>query len=259
MKASGQNRRVLKQEVTEPLCLSNHPGALAPTASRIRAIQRRLLTWHTTNDRGYPWRKGSATKFQRVIAEVLLQRTRADVVARMFNAFVAKYPSWKSLSRATQSDLEEVLRPLGLWKRRAYSLAALARAMDSNHGRFPKDRHLLEQLPGVGQYVCNAILLFDQGMCQPLLDVNLARVLERLFGPRKLADIRYDPYLQMLSLRVVEHKNPMRVNWAFLDLAALVCTIRSPKCSVCPLRKQCCFASTKKAGLKKGATKVIRS
>ena len=83
--------------------------------------------------------------------------------------------------------------------------------------------------------------MFDQGICQPLLDVNLARVLERLFGPRKLADIRFDPYLQELSLRVVQHESPTEVNWAFLDLAAMICTIRSPKCEVCPLRKQCCF------------------
>jgi A/G-specific adenine glycosylase len=246
MKARSQYRQALKHGITEPLCLSRHAGTRLPSTKRIRAIQRKLLMWYSTNDRGYPWRKGSATRFKRVIAEVLLQRTRADVVARMFGAFVAKYPSWKSLSRATQSELEEFLRPLGLWKRRAQSLSALARVMNSNHGRFPKDRQLLEELPGVGQYVCNAILLFDQGMCQPLLDVNLSRVLERLFGPRKLADIRFDPYLQMISLRVVEHKNPAQVNWAFLDLAALVCTIRSPKCAVCPLRKQCCFASSPK-------------
>jgi len=65
---------------------------------------------------------------------------------------------------------------------------------------------------------------------------------ERLFEQRKLADIRYDPFLQELSLRMVEHANPAVVNWAFLDLAALVCTIRSPKCDVCPLRNHCCFA-----------------
>ena len=206
MNASGQYRPTLKQRAKEPLCLSHSAGTLAPSPNRIRAIQRKLLRWHSANDRAFPWRKASATKFQRVIAEVLLQRTRADVVARMFGDFVAKYPSWKSLSLATRSELEEVLRPLGLWKRRAQSLTALARAMVWNHGRFPKDRKLVEGLPAVGQYVCNAILLFDQGMCQPLLDVNLSRVLERLFGPRKLADIRYDPYLQMLSLKVVEHR-----------------------------------------------------
>lgn len=227
----------------EPLCISQATTTASPSAARIWVIQRRLLRWYSINDRGYPWRRPSATKYQRVIAEVLLQRTKADVVARMFDAFIAKYPSWRRLAEASQAELENTLRPLGLWKRRAVSMGALAEVMSLRRGRFPKARHHLEQLPAVGQYVCNAILMFDQGICQPLLDVNLARVLERLFGPRKLADIRYDSYLQELSLRIVQHKNPDKINWAFLDLAAVVCTIRSPTCGVCPLRNQCCFAS----------------
>jgi A/G-specific adenine glycosylase len=185
----------------------------------------------------------SATKYQRVIAEVLLQRTKADVVARMFDAFIAKYPSWRRLAEASQTELEGVLKPLGLWKRRAISMGSLAKAMSRRQGRFPKERRDLEELPAVGQYVCNAILMFDQGICLPLLDVNLARVLERLFEPRKLADIRYDPFLQELSSRMVQHEKPTDVNWAFLDLAAMVCTIRSPKCGICPLRNHCRFAS----------------
>jgi A/G-specific adenine glycosylase len=232
----------------EPLCISHAITPSSPSPARLSTIQRRLLRWYSTNDRGYPWRRSSATKYQRVIAEVLLQRTKADVVARMFNAFIARYPSWKRLAEASQVELEDTLRPLGLWKRRAVSMGALAKAMSLNRGRYPKERHLLEALPAVGQYVCNAILMFDQGACQPLLDVNLARVLERLFGPRKLADIRYDPYLQRLSRLMVQHENPSKVNWAFLDLAATVCTIRSPRCEMCPLRKECCFASLNKSG-----------
>lgn len=215
-----------------------------PTPTRVKAIQRRLLAWYSINDRRYPWRRISATKYQRVIAEVLLQRTKADVVAKMFGSFVAKYPSWRRLAEAKQSELEDTLKPLGLWRRRAQSIGGFARAMNERRGRFPKERRDLETIPAVGQYVCNAILMFDQGLCQPLLDVNLTRVLERLFGPRKLADIRYDPYLQDLAVKMVQHVDPKRINWAFLDLSALVCTIRSPRCSVCPLRNHCCFYSS---------------
>jgi A/G-specific adenine glycosylase len=227
----------------EPLCIGHAITHESPSRNRVATIQRNLLRWFEMNDRGYPWRLSSATTYQRVIAEVLLQRTKADVVARMFRDFVVRYPSWRRLARASQGELEDTLKPLGLWKRRALSMGAFAKAMSETGGRFPKDRKSLEAIPAVGQYVCNAILLFDQGICQPLLDVNLARVLERLFGQRKLADIRYDPYLQGLSKRMVEHKRPASVNWAFLDLAAMICTIRSPKCDICPLRKQCCFAS----------------
>lgn len=218
-----------------------------PSSTQIAALQRNLLRWFGTSGRAFPWRKKQATKYQKVIAEVLLQRTKADVVGRMFPAFVTKFPSWKRLARCSESELEEILKPLGLWKRRAASLRALAEIMAIQRGRYPKERDQIEQLPGVGQYICNAILMFDQGQCQPLLDVNLARVLERVFGPRRLSDIRYDPYLQTLAMKVIAHAQPSILNWAFLDLASLICTIRSPKCPICPLVRTCCFAQSKGA------------
>jgi A/G-specific adenine glycosylase len=116
--------------------------------------------------------------------------------------------------------------------------------MAKRRGRFPRRREEIEQLSGVGQYICNAILMFDQGISEPLLDSNLARVLERLFGPRKLRDIRYDPYLQKLAWRVVQHQTPARLNWAFLDLAAAVCIVREPRCPICPLQKACCYVQS---------------
>lgn len=238
--ANGSHRR------TEQLCISTLPGDALPSRRRIAYIQQRLLTWFVENDRCYQWRRPSATKYQRVIAELLLQRTKADVVARMFSDFVASYPSWNALAQASVQELEDRLRPLGLWKRRARSIRALALVLAPAGGRYPKDRSSVAELPGVGQYICNAILMFDQGLCAPLLDVNLARVLERLFGPRKLADIRYDPFLQRISSRIVEHTNPTLINWAFLDHAALICTRKIPKCTACPLRRSCCYyAGTK--------------
>jgi A/G-specific adenine glycosylase len=230
-----------KLRSNEELCVSALPGDVLPSHRRVAYIRRRLLAWFLENGRRYQWRRPSASKYQRVIAEVLLQRTKADVVARMFSDFAARYPSWSALAKASEQELEDQLRPLGLWKRRARSMKALAIVLAGARGRYPKDRSSVAELPGVGQYICNAILMFDQGLCAPLLDVNLARVLERLFGPRKLADIRYDPFLQRISSRIVEHTSPALINWAFLDHAALICTIQRPKCTVCPLNRSCCY------------------
>ncbi len=241
----------------EALCIGpSHGVSEAPSQRRIRTTQQLLLCWFKTADRGFPWRKRGATKYQKVVAEVLLQRTKADVVARMFKGFINEYPSWARLSTATQVQLENLLRPLGLWRRRAVSLKALAEAMAARRGRYPKDRDKVDELPGVGQYICNAILMFDQGHNPPLLDVNLARVLERVFGPRRLSDIRYDPYLQDLALRIVQHEEPTVINWAFLDLAAMICTIRNPKCESCPLKRQCCYANTIRRTLDHASSKA---
>lgn len=252
------NREALETNRVEPLCIGPaHGSAVSPSQRRLNTIQRRLLAWFETADRGFPWRKRTATKYEQVIAEVLLQRTKADVVARMFRSFTCRYSSWTRLSVATQEELEDVLRPLGLWRRRANSLKALASVMASRRGRYPKERGQVEDLPGVGQYICNAIFMFDQGHNLPLLDVNLARVLERVFGPRRLSDIRYDPYLQDLALRIVQHEEPTRVNWAFLDLAAMICTIRNPRCEECPLKKTCCYANMVRQTTAQASTKAV--
>ena len=115
----------------------------------------------------------------------------------------------------------------------------LAQALKHSNGRLPKTRAEAEALPMIGQYIANAFELFVLKKPAPLLDVNMARVLERYFGPRKLADIRYDPYLQDLAQRVVEHHASIQLNWAVLDLGALVCKARSPNCVNCPLLAGC--------------------
>jgi A/G-specific adenine glycosylase len=174
-----------------------------------------------------------------VIAEVLLQRTTVAAVEGFLPNFVARYPSWGAIAEESLEELEEVLKPLGLYRRRAASLSLLARSIQNLNGKFPVAREAIEALPGVGQYIANSIEMFAHGKARPLLDVNMARVLERYFGPRKLADIRYDPYLQDLAKRVVAGPAARRVNWAILDLAALVCKVRVPDCPVCPLSKTC--------------------
>lgn len=208
------------------------------TLSRFR---KKTLRWYKDHGRDFPWRKSATTKYQYIIAEILLQRTRADTVAIFFPDFIQDFPSWKKLSIVNLDQLRVYLQPIGLWRRKASSIKALANEMTKRNGRFPKRREEIEELPGIGQYIANAILLFCHDKPQPLLDVNMARVLERVFGPRKLSDIRYDPYLQDLALNIVSCKTPKKINWAILDLAATICLIKNPRCKNCPLSKICHF------------------
>jgi len=206
---------------------------------QISVLQRRLLTWYGKKGRSFPWRRKSTTNYKLVITEILLQRTRAETVAGFFDTFFSRYPSWKNMAAAEETEIGRIIKPIGLWKRRATTLKKLATVMAKRNGRFPRNRAELEALPGIGQYIANAILLLCHGEAQPLLDANMARVLERVFGPRKLADIRYDPFLQELALKVVQCKKARMINWAILDLAATVCLLKNPRCNDCPLRSIC--------------------
>ena len=208
----------------------------------IQYFRARLLEWYRQHGRHFPWRKRYASNYNKIIAEVLLQRTRAETVAGFFPLFVSRYPSWPQLAAANEDDLIALIRPVGLWRRRSRALMNLAREMVMRKGRFPEDREELEALPGVGQYIANSIMLLCHGRPQPLLDINMARVLERYFGPRTRSDIRYDPYLQHLARLVVDCPDAVALNWAILDLAAKTCLIRVPRCNQCVLVSECRFA-----------------
>lgn len=207
--------------------------------NEINKFRRNLLEWATRNLRDFPWRKDSLPNYKRVIAEIFLQRTKAETISKFIPGFYKKYPSWKKLASAKEKELREFVEPVGLVNSRVDVLQRLSREMVKHGGRIPCNREKIDKLPGVGQYIANSIELLCCGKPLPLLDVNMARVLERYFGPRKLADIRYDPYLQGLAKRVVDCDDPVRMNFAILDFSHLVCTLKKPKCEKCQLKRKC--------------------
>ena len=202
-------------------------------------FRNKILRWYKNHGRHYSWRNKSATRYHQVIAEILLQRTKVDTVAAFLPVFMKEFPSWTALSKAQEAKLREFLKPIGLWRQRSTVIKNISLEMARRNGRFPIKREEIEGLPGIGQYIANAIEVFCSNKRRPLLDVNMARVLERFFGPRKLSDIRYDPYLQKLAHDVLPRKKIKEFNWAILDFAALVCKPRNPKCYNCPVRMAC--------------------
>ncbi|WAT19259.1 hypothetical protein OZN62_06760 [Aurantiacibacter sp. MUD11] len=189
--------------------------------------------------RHFPWRSSSAGTYEKIVVEVLLQRTTASAVANFYSSFFERFPTWEDLAVAEPADLEHFLKPLGLWRRRAQSLIGLSRYAASRSGDFPADPEGHRDIPAVGQYVSNAITIFQHGKPAPLLDTNMARVIERFVRPRRLADIRHDPWLQKAAHWYSRCANPAEANWAILDFAALVCKARNPNCEKCPVRNRC--------------------
>ena len=207
---------------------------------RLTRLAADLRVWAAQNGRDFPWRHENATTYERIAVEVLLQRTTATAVGRFYKTFFNRYPSWNSLAKASEAELEPFLRPLGLWRRRAKSLVGLARYTAAKGGVFPVNPADHDEIPAVGQYVSNAILLFQEGKALPLIDVNMVRVIERFIRPRRLADIRFDPWLQAAACWLVR-RDPVTTNWAVLDFAGLVCRARSPLCSQCPVAARCAY------------------
>lgn len=214
------------------------PGELLPCTKWLR---EHLLWWFEQHGRSFHWREPGRSAYELTVAEILLQRTTAAAAARAFPELVARYPTWGEMAGADLEDLQEALRPLGLWRQRSRALLGLAAVVEKLGGELPRSRRELEHLPGVGPYTASALMSAVYGFHEPLVDVNMARVLGRFFGLQVRSRGVRDACLRALATDLVRGERSLSVNWAVLDMGALVCRARNPLCGQCPLREECRF------------------
>ncbi len=216
-----------------------------PDAWTVANVRRKLLAWGRDHHRDFPWRQAGATPYQVAIAEVLLKRTTATAAARLYPSFIADFPDWASLARATEKRLARRLAPIGLSKQRARDLKRLATLVAARRqGDLPKTLPALLELPGLGPYSARAVLSIAYGRPAAIVDSNVARVLKRLFWPRARATSLSPAELQALADALVPPRAYKRFNLALLDLAADVCRYDRPRCERCPLTRDCAFFRT---------------
>ena len=213
----------------------------------IHEVRRRVIEWfREKGDRELPWRR-TRDAWAIVLAAMLLRVTRRDVVARVYNKLLERYPDPKAMASASVEEVREAIRPLGLYNVRAKQLVELARALvERFNGRVPCDREMLLELPGIGDYAASVILLRACNQPTPLLDSNTVRVYERLLGYKTRAQ---NPYRDELLVKLAEALTPRdpeeayEFNLGVMDLGFKVCTTRS-RCFECPLRDLCYYYAT---------------
>jgi len=202
-----------------------------------------LLDWWRKGGRTYIWRR-TRDPYRIAIAEMMLQRTRADQVEPIYKRFMRKYPKPRILAAAPAGDVEEHLRSLGLLHR-AGKIRNFAIALVKDHGGvMPRSRDELLKLPNIGDYVADATLCFAYGQDAAVVDANVVRVLQRVFGVKVGGEARRSLEIKGLAQILVPRGKAREYNWAILDFAALICTSHNPKCGECPLGDLC----GKKAG-----------
>src|SRR5712692_9135949 len=130
--------------------------------------------------------------------------------------------------------------------KKTLAFQSLAQSIVANGGVVPSTRSELERLPGIGPYTASAVLAIVYGRAEPLLDVNMARLLGRFLMSPEHTEARPRRMLHALALRLVSSKRSLEVNWAALDFGALVCCARQPCCPECPLRARCEYARSLK-------------
>jgi A/G-specific adenine glycosylase len=213
-------------------------ASLPRPASRQR-FRRRLLAWYRANGRDLPWRRTS-DPYHILVSEVMLQQTQVDRVLPKYAEWLERYPSLAALASAPERDVTELWRPLG-YNVRPRRLQAIAReSVERYGGELPSDHETLLSFKGIGAYTAGAIRSFAFRQRAAILDTNVARVLFRVFVAR--GDIKAHAtrkHLWAVSAALVPRKDVFDFNQALMDLGAVVCSARKPKCCDCPMTKMC--------------------
>ena len=208
--------------------------------SKIRRSLPRLYAWYRKNRRPLPWRT-RPTPYRTAVAEFMCQQTRIVTVIPYYQRWMRAFPNWSRLARSTPTRVLRMWEGLGYY-RRARSLHSLAKAVLRLSGKdLPSETGALRSLPGIGDYTAGAIASIAFGQPSPAFDGNVARVLGRLAARR--GRVPALPALRHLASRLVPRKNPGRHNQALMELGALVCLPKNPRCSDCSMRLVCSSAS----------------
>ena len=231
------------------------------------AFRMALLGWYDRHARGLPWRvapgKGAkqADPYHVWLSEVMLQQTTVQAVIPYFVKFVDKWSNIHNLSAAADEEVMREWAGLGYYAR-ARNLLKCARVVSSELGGvFPQTLDGLKALPGIGDYTAAAILSIAFDRVATVIDGNVDRVVSRIFAiDDPLPDSK--PEIREKARILFEGANATRPGdfaQAMMDLGATICTPKTPKCTLCPVARQCqALAKGLAADLPRRKEKAIR-
>lgn len=203
-------------------------------------VSDKLLDWYDRNARDLPWRSrpgGHSPDPYRVwLSEVMLQQTTVAAVQPYFKRFIDRWPAVEALAAAPEADIMAAWAGLGYYSR-ARNLVKAARTV-AERGGFPDTEAELRTLPGLGAYTAAAVAAIAFGRRAVVVDANVERVVARLFavaeplpGARKT--------IREYAGTITPEQRAGDFAQAMMDLGAGICTVRDPKCLLCPLADNC--------------------
>lgn len=203
-------------------------------------LRRKLLEWFKKNNRNhYPWRKTN-NPYHLLVAEIMLQRTKADQVLPVYGNFLKRYPTISKLAAAEERNIAEIIHPLGLaWRAKNFKRAAVD-VIEKYGGSIPAGREDLLKIRGIGDYVADSILYNAFNVRTSIIDSNVVRIIGRIFGIKTDAGSRRKKIIKELADGILPARKYREFNLAMLDLGAMICSM-NPRCHICPVRTLCSF------------------
>ena len=202
-------------------------------------LQDALLHWFAQNGRLLPWRC-TYLPYHIWISEIMLQQTQMDRVVVYFNRWLDRFPDIDSLAAAPEQEVLRLWEGLGYYSR-ARNLLKTAGLLCRRHGSvLPEDHGALLKLPGIGRYTAGAIMSLAFNRSHPIVDTNVERLFARLFNlPEPVKEKHTHAFIWQKAAKLIPEGKARFFNQALMELGALICLPRSPRCDICPVRNHC--------------------
>jgi A/G-specific adenine glycosylase len=205
-----------------------------------QAIANRIARWFDRHQRDLPWRR-TRDPYAIWISEIMLQQTQVATVIPYFERWMREFPTVESFAAAPIERVLKLWEGLGYYRRARHAHAAAQVVVKQYNGRFPRDLAEVLALPGIGRYTAGAICSLAFNAPTPILDGNVIRVLTRLHGiagnPREK---KTNAQLWALAESLVQSSvDRSSLNQGLMELGALICAPRAPRCEACPVASLC--------------------
>lgn len=220
-------------------------------------FRKALVAWFKKSGRDLPWRR-TRDPYAILVSEIMLQQTQVVTVIDYFELWMKRFPDFASLAAAPEADVLAQWQGLGYYSRARNLHRAAQIVMRDHSGKIPPSPDEIRRLPGIGRYTAGAVATFAFDASTPIVDANIARVLARLFNMRAPVDSTAgrEALWTHASALQPEHSAGL-FNSAIMELGALVCAPRSPKCPGCPVKKFCRASDPESLPVKKARRKTI--
>ncbi|WP_151525709.1 A/G-specific adenine glycosylase [Serinicoccus kebangsaanensis] len=206
-------------------------------------LRSRVLEWYAGHQRDLPWRRPDRTPWGVLVSEVMLQQTPVARVLPVWERWMDWWPTPSLLAEVPSGVAVREWGRLG-YPRRALRLHAAATAIREHHrGEVPADEETLRTLPGIGDYTAAAVAAFAFGRRATVVDTNVRRVQARAVTGTALPSPSLTRAEVDLATGLLPTDDGEAATWsvAVMELGALVCTARAPRCGECPVADLCAW------------------
>ena len=201
-----------------------------------------LVAWYHENARDLPWRRPGFGAWGVLVSEFMLQQTPVNRVIPHLEAWLLRWPAPADLAAAAPADAVRQWANLGYPRRALWLHRAAVEVRDRHQGVVPRDVDALLALTGIGDYTARAVAAFAYGDRHPVVDTNTRRVLARAVDARSQPGPPAKGDLSAMAALLPDDRDDAAVfNAAAMELGAVVCTARSPRCERCPIAALCAW------------------